>query len=387
MSSADPAFNGIFAEGIQLNVAGSTNTGKVIVSQTDGETMVVENGGAERQLQLTMAERAAGDHRHGRLHDGLRRTGFLQGCDTIGGNSVEVSTATASTSRQSIVLTFDSTNRRELERGTDDLCARGERRRDGRRAHGRHQPLDGTNNGNAATTGATIANVEVAVIDNDKAGLIVRAVGRQHHADRRHIERHATRSRSTRQPATGEIVTVTLNFDTNQINAISGTRFRLPSFWSLRRSALPVADHLRTRASTSATPSRSTRATGARPSTSSCSGDRRCIAENRATERLTHSHRAAAARRVLHRGGRRFGDRNRRARQRCRRPGRIAQSDGSTIVSESQPDTYGHHSSPSAPTAPVTVSIMTDGKTIASRTSTRPGELPAASAWWTACRR
>jgi hypothetical protein len=107
------------------------------------------------------------------------------------------------------------------------------------------------------------------------------------------------------------------------------------------------------------------------PVTVILSGHDDAIAENRATERITHT--------ISSSGGTFTGatdDAEIEVDLRDNDAGGlvVVQSGDSTIVSESTPDTYAIMLS-KAPTAPVTVSILTDGQTVASADSASDGRL------------
>ncbi len=97
VSSADPAFNGVFAPGVPLNVASAQNGG-VILSKT--KTTLVEdgvNGPAEDTYTMKLAAPAPTDGTVAYLTVSAALASY--GDALVGGKSVEISTDVANTSR------------------------------------------------------------------------------------------------------------------------------------------------------------------------------------------------------------------------------------------------------------------------------------------------
>ncbi|MDX6640592.1 MAG: hypothetical protein QOF12_1603, partial [Solirubrobacteraceae bacterium] len=179
VSSADPAFNGIFAPGVTVNSTGggssaAANAG-VVITQTGGSTIVYENPVAGSQVDTyTVGLSMAAPSTPTIVYVTVAPTFDPSALLALGGGSVEVSIDGVHYFR-SLVIAFDST-----KTGSDPM------------AWDRSQTVyvralvDGVAEGelttiishstystNAAFNALPAANVEVRVIDTDQAGLVV----------------------------------------------------------------------------------------------------------------------------------------------------------------------------------------------------------------------
>ena len=190
--SDDPAYNGVFAEGLQLNVASGDN-GLVLVGETGGETSLVENDAdgtidadEEDSYTLTLSELAA-DNPDTVLY--LTVSAALAGFkeNQLAGKTVEIAVSndggtTFSEFRADHVLTFDSSiigadplawDRviTVMVRGVFDEAVEGEKQIV--ISHSTYAESASTGERIDELTRSNVNNVEVTLYDDDKPGLIV----------------------------------------------------------------------------------------------------------------------------------------------------------------------------------------------------------------------
>ena len=214
VSSADPAFNGIFASGIALAAAESGAVGGVVVTPSGADTTVYENAAAGQHvdtytLSLSMPAPATATTVYVTVAPTLDPSLSL----ALGGGSVEVSTD-GITYAPSLILTFDSTatglaptawtrDQTIYVRAITDGIAEG--------------PLTtvidhSTQSTNAAFTGLAAAELDVRVIDADRPDVVVTESG----GGTQTLEGGPADTflvSLTQAPAAGETVSVTLSLD------------------------------------------------------------------------------------------------------------------------------------------------------------------------------
>ncbi|MDX6411835.1 MAG: hypothetical protein QOE91_1351, partial [Gaiellaceae bacterium] len=210
LSSADPDFNAIFAPGIQLHVANG-NIGTVVVTPTTGQIVEDGTGGADSTsytVRLAVPQESPGDVAYLTLNGVLDPSKFI----ALGGGAVLLSLDNIHFFAN-LVLTFDSSNWTTPQtiyvKAVSDSAQEG--------------PLTAViqssiQSSNPHFDRLPIANVEITVIDDDKAGLIVSKSGAKT------VEGGATDGYTialTRAPDAD--VTITLAYDHTQIHASSDT--------------------------------------------------------------------------------------------------------------------------------------------------------------------
>ena len=327
ISSTDPSFNGAFAEGIALNVAGAT-VGTVVVGDASN-LQVVENGSpstSTTQYTLALAAApAAGTTAY--VTVSAARSSAKD--ESNGGRSVMVSTDNI-TFTQALVLSYSAANLPQTiyVRAVGDTMAEGERT-----VIVSHSVTTSNPALNPTLERQNVANVQVKVIDDDKPGLVIVESG----LGTAVLEGGPTDSytvRLTRAPAAGETVTVTLAQPADNQLLLSATTLNFTAAnWSLAQTVTVTAVN-----------------DGA--------------AENRVTRTVTHTITSNGA---LFGSGTVVEEVDVDVRDNDIGGVVITQSNDTTVVATGQPDTYTMRltKAPLAGTT-VTVSILTDGKTLVS---------------------
>ena len=343
LTSADPAYDGIFADGIHLNVAGSS-TGTVVVTPSSGSSRAVEDGTAGANVDTYTVRLAV-------AAPAIATTAYLTVAAILGpsadraagGKLIEVSTDNVHYAA-ALVLTFDSgaasgTATDWTRTQTIYVRAAGDTAVEGERTAVVSHSIQSAN---PAFDRLNIANVEVKVIDDDKAGLIVTQTGNGTQV----VEGGATDTYTialTRSPASGETVTVAIGGDSAQVR-VNG-----------------VAP------STSAASVSFTSANWNTAQTITVSAVDDSLVENRLLTTLTHA--------ITSTGGvftAAVDDHEVDVDVRDNDAGGllVTESDGYTLVAPGAPDTYTLRLT-KAPMANVTVAILTDGKTLVSSSDSR----------------
>ena len=216
VSSADPAFNGVFAPGVPLNVASAQNGG-VILSKT--KTTLVEDGvnGPAKDVLYTMklAAPAPTDGTVAYLTVSAALASY--GDALVGGKSVEISTDGQHFSN-SLVLTFDSaqtTGATAWDR-TQTIYVRAvhDDAQEGERTIVVSSSMQSTN---PLFNRLQISNFEATVIDDDKPGLILTEADPGHEVVEGDSQGSLYTVGLTHAPLGAERVTVTLGFDASQL--------------------------------------------------------------------------------------------------------------------------------------------------------------------------
>jgi Ca2+-binding RTX toxin-like protein len=288
---------------------------------------------------------------------------------SLGGKSVRISLDGGATWVQSGVLRFDASNwtnaRTVLVEATSDGAVEGERT---------VVISHSMQSNDSSYDGALIANVEATVVDNDKPGLVIRETGAATTVTEGSASDRYTIA-LTQAPDVGETVTVTLAFDESvvdgdpdQLRLVSGELITIPPFWFFPGITFFNPDGRFNDATNTVTFNSSNWNVPVNVQVSAFNDG---IQENRATERIVHTISstggvfAAAADPVEVEVDVRDNDAGGLV---------VVQSGDSTVVSETTGDNYALQLT-RAPTAPVVVSILTDGKTVASKdAATDPAE-------------
>jgi hypothetical protein len=215
--SNDPRFNGIFVDGIGLNVA-DEDTGKVQVDMVDGDLIVDENGlltDEFYEVSLSAAKPSAATIAYITV-SAARASLSDKDLATIGGgdpaDSILVSTDNVNF-YEAVVLTFDSAaadgsvddwmrNQKIYIKAVDDDSIEGERT-----VVINHSVLSDNPDFNLLD----INNVEVTVYDNDKADLIITPSDLNTRVIEGNTVGDSFTVSLTQRPADGETVTVTLS--------------------------------------------------------------------------------------------------------------------------------------------------------------------------------
>ncbi|MCW2999090.1 MAG: type secretion target repeat protein, partial [Solirubrobacterales bacterium] len=173
VTSNDPAYNGVFAPGVRLNVAGA-GTGTVIATQSGGDTTVTEGSLTASNDSYTLQFAARPSTATVAY---ITVSAALSSSADVGGQSVQVS-IDGNHWFDALVLTFDTSDTggpNDWDRvqtifvhAVDDSAEEGDRI---------VVVSHSIQSSNAAFDRLNISNVEVHVIDDDKAGLIVQPSG------------------------------------------------------------------------------------------------------------------------------------------------------------------------------------------------------------------
>ena len=215
LASADPDFNGIYAEGISLNVADG-NTGIVIVDESGGNTALVEDSGIDDTYELRFAVPTPAVLTVVYMTVSAAMAGFKD--RSLNGKSIQVSTD-GSNFFDALVVAFDSNPGASADdawdrtqtiyvRAVSDLAAEGERT---------VVISHSTFSANPEFDNLNIANVDVKVTDNDKPGLVVKESGTGTKVLEGGTPTDSYTVALTRAPDAGETVTVTLEVDETQV--------------------------------------------------------------------------------------------------------------------------------------------------------------------------
>jgi hypothetical protein len=223
VQSLDPAYNGIYAEGIRLNVAGSQSAAKVLVTESEGATIVLEDGaGATSRDSYTIA-----------LTGVPTAPVYMTISAAIppssdwrqGAQSAQVSLDGVTWFQQMVVVFGPGALTRTIHvRAVSDTVAEGERI---------VVVSHAIRSADATYDRAGVRNVEVRVMDDDRPGLIVLESG----TGTMVIEDQATDTYTvalTRAPEAGETVTVTLVTDATQVT-LSATPLTFTASTGARR--------------------------------------------------------------------------------------------------------------------------------------------------------
>jgi Ca2+-binding RTX toxin-like protein len=343
VSSTDPNYDGILAPGLSLNVAGTDpDAGTVVIAQVDG-TRVYEGGaGDSYTIHLAGTTPAAGTIAYLTISVSQSPAALL----AQHARTVEFSADNGTTWLSILVLRFEvgagpatawTRTQTIMVRAIDDGVAEG--------------PQTTTISHSISSTDAhfdrlIVANVDTQVIDNDRADLIVIPSGSDTHV----VEDTSTDTYTvalTRAPGVGETVTVTMIFDATQL--------------ALSQSSVDF-----------------TAANWDTPVTITVSGLHDIVAENTQMWTITHEVSSSQV------GGLFAG-----ITEDYELPVElddddaggvtVTQTGGSTLVDATTPDDY-FLALTKPPTAPVTITILTDGKTLASAFDPSDTRFTAATA-------
>jgi Ca2+-binding RTX toxin-like protein len=340
LESDDPVFNGVFAEGVALNVA-SGKTGTVMVAEDGGQTVLVEDSGLTDQYTVKLAAAAPSSPTVAFVTVSAALAGFKD--EQNGGRTVEVSMDGVNYF-SSLVLTFDSENtgaeawdrtRAIYVRAASDTAEEGART---------VVISHSIRSDNADFNHLDIPNVEVTVIDDDKAGLIVAETGiGSEVVEGSDVDTYGVTL--TKAPDAGETVVVTLDYDNGRI-AVGSLDPRYDA--AGRTVTFDAGNWDQTITLTLAAVD---------------DGD----VENRMLATITHTVTSDGA--VY---GNVYEQPEVEVSVQDNDSGGlvVTQTDGATLVSENQPDAYTLKLT-KAPTAPVTVSILSDGQTLVSSADSR----------------
>jgi Ca2+-binding RTX toxin-like protein len=345
LASEDPAYHGIFAEGIALNVADGA-TGTVMVEESGGSTQLVEDGAGGTDVdtysvRLAVPAPVTATVAYMTVSAALAAFKDRQ----ASGQSVEVSLDGVNYS-EALVLTFDSQaaagsatawdrTHTVYVRAASDPAEEGERT---------VVISHSIQSGNPDFDRLYIANVEAQVTDDDKPGLVVKQSG----VGTEVVEGLVSDSYTvalTRAPAAGETVTVTLETDAAQVT-VPATLVFTSADWN-------VAQTVNVAAADDAAPENTLlRTIQHHVGSSSPTGTYGHVLETFEVDVDVRDNDAGG---LL-----------------------VTPSDGTTLVSEGHPDTYTLQLT-REPTAPVVVSLLSDGQTLVSADSDPLGRFAVSS--------
>ncbi|MGH3553392.1 MAG: hypothetical protein ACRDT5_12495, partial [Mycobacterium sp.] len=367
LSSTDPQFNGIFAAGLPVSVA-SPSAGQVIVSQNPGGTTVVQDGPSGSDLSsytLQMAVDPTTLEAGTVWYMTVAAAPASYDDRTAGAQSIQISTDGVHWS-SSLLLTFDASassgatawNRVQTidVRATPDSVVSGDTTIEIMHSIQSTTPVP-SSLGNIA-----ISNVDVNVVDADLPGLVVTTPLSGMHV----VEGSVTSTYTTellKAPVAGEIVTVALATDDPRLQLSSAdARFTAATASTPATLSFDAGDWNSAVAITvsaldnGVVDGEQTSKISATVSSSLASGGAYSngVVDNPEVRVDVIDGDSGG---VL-----------------------VLQPDGDTIVSQGHPDSYTLQLT-KAPTAPVTVSVLTDGKTLVSSADPRfdagaPGSTP-----------
>ena len=217
VSSTDPAYNGIFAPGVPVSVAGA-NAGQVVIQQNAGGTTVVQDGpGSTSQSSYTMSLGVAPPTSSTIWYITVAAAPDSYNDRTAGGTSIQISTDGVNWS-SSTVLTFDGSNAASWNRmqtiyvrATSTSVISGDATIEVMHSVQSTTPVASTITG---FNDIAISDVDVHVVDGDLPGLITTTPPSGLHI----IEGSSTAYNQytvqlTEAPISGETVNVALSSD------------------------------------------------------------------------------------------------------------------------------------------------------------------------------
>ncbi|WP_293776173.1 hypothetical protein [uncultured Oxalicibacterium sp.] len=352
-SSTDPAYNGIYVEGVKLNVANAVAGAIAIRQQTAGEMLLTEDatdGSNVSWYEVAMNVPPSGTEK---AYVTVSATQATTKDTALGGKSIEVSIDGVHY-YQSLVLTFDPSagsgaeewarTQKVYVRAASDTAAEGERV-----AMISHSVMSN----NPTFNELQIANVQVRVIDNDMPALIIRQTDGNTRVTEGDANGDTYSIALTKAPAAGEIVKVKLGLDAAQLKAESFS------------SDPAIASRLHVDAQTGEVTLTFDSSNWNEKFIVKLTAINDSIPENRATEVISHVISSTG-------GGQGAIYQNLVAQTLNVEVSDddvggviVTQSSGTTLVSATADDTYTLALS-RQPTAPVTITLMSDGKTILS---------------------
>ena len=333
LTSTDPAYDGVFADGIHVSVANGS-AGTVVVEPSGGDSTAIEDRPGANVDTYTMRLAAAAPTDGTVAYLTVSATPAPSKDRAADGKLLEVSLDNVHYVH-ALVLTFDSSaasgatawarTQTIYVRAASDTASEGERV-----AVVSHS-IESTN---PAFDRRPIANVEVKVIDNDRAGLIVTQTGTTTQV----VEGGASDTYTvslTRSPDPGETVTVTVARDTTQVSTPVTVTFT-DADWMTNKTVTVSAVN-----DTNVENRRITTLIHTVTSDGAVFG---AVAEQPEVDVDVRDNDAGGL--------------------------IVDESGGTTLVSDGHPDTYTIRLT-KAPTADVTVGILTDGKTIVTSSDAR----------------
>ena len=334
VSSDDPAYNGIFADGVQLNVA-TGNAGEVVLDTTASADQIIENGSGGTDQSSYALSLASPPSAGSVAYVTVSATGDSNKYAQAGGGSILLSTDGVNWS-QSLILTFD--NRGPPNASTDPnrtvtiyYRAVSDTVEEGPQTVIIQSSVSSTD---PTLDRAEVSNVEVKVIDDDKPGLVIS----QSDGNTSILEGDTTGDsytvHLTKAPDAGETVTVSLGYDSSQLHVSSDALTFTSSDWNVDQTitvtkpdnGVPENELFRTITHTIAT-------TGGVYT--------EAVGQDDANNVSVDIHDADAGGVI------------------------VTQTGGSTLVAPGKSDSYSLRLT-KAPTSDVYVEILTDGKTIVS---------------------
>ena len=346
VSSADEAYNGIYVEGVPLNVA-NAQTGGLIVSRKD---MTLVEGGLSGPAQGTytvkLAAPAPGDGSVTYVTISAALDSFKNAL--AGGQSVEISTD-GTNFFNSLVLAFDSTKSGANAAAWDRQQTIYVRAKQDTVSEGEQTIIlsTSTQSTNATFNGLKVANVEVKLIDDDLAGLVLTET----QPGKAVIEGDATGITYsvglTQAPKAGESVYVHLDLKTARLIAAAANASQAGQFD-------PATNTITFTAGNWLTPF-VVRVTGAEDSLVENPLDTSIVHTITSSDTLAGNYRNVTVQpeQKLHLLDNDIGSVI------------VTQTNGGTLVSDNQSDTYTLQLA-KAPSALVHVSLLSDGKTLLS---------------------
>ncbi|TMB71345.1 MAG: hypothetical protein E6J52_13645 [Chloroflexi bacterium] len=333
LTSTDPAYDGVFADGIHVSVANGS-AGTVVVEPSGGDSTAIEDRPGANVDTYTMRLAAAAPTDGTVAYLTVSATPAPSKDRAADGKLLEVSLDNVHYVH-ALVLTFDSSaasgatawarTQTIYVRAASDTASEGERV-----AVVSHS-IESTN---PAFDRRPIANVEVKVIDNDRAGLIVTQTGTTTQV----VEGGASDTYTvslTRSPDPGETVTVTVARDTTQVSTPVTVTFT-DADWMTNKTVTVSAVN-----DTNVENRRITTLIHTVTSDGAVFG---AVAEQPEVDVDVRDNDAGGL--------------------------IVDESGGTTLVSDGHPDTYTIRLT-KAPTADVTVGILTDGKTVVTSSDAR----------------
>ncbi|MFA7063647.1 MAG: calcium-binding protein, partial [Methanomethylophilus sp.] len=350
VQSDDPAYDNIYAQGIDLNVANG-ETGTVMITQSGGSTVLCEDGTADSSQDsytIKLAVAPPQDPTVAYLNVSAALPGY--GDELAGGQGLEISVDGVNFV-SALVLKFDSSVIDSTDSAywsreqTIFVRAISDSAQEGERTVIISHSIQSTN---PAFNRLDIANVKVTLEDDDEAGIILKETDN----GTRVVEGATTGDMYslslTKSPAANEVVTVTLHFEETQF-CIASTDPRFVNSNEADGEATIIFKGTDTDFSIDL-------------SVTAVDDD---IIEDPFMSTITHTVTSSLSEDGVYAHVTQTSELDVDVRDNDSGALLVTQTDGSTIVSTGEPDTYSLVLA-QKPTADVTVSILTDGQTIAS---------------------
>ncbi len=167
VASDDAAWDNLLAEGIDLHVA-SPSSGQIVINQTDGKTVVNEQGETVDQYTIACSEHTAEAGKAVCVNVSAARTTQEEEDSAPAGDSMLISTDGVNFSRYLTLTMTDTTEQTIYVKAMDDARSEGERV---------YAISHSVQSEDETFNHVAVKNVKVTVLDNDKPEVVVTGTG------------------------------------------------------------------------------------------------------------------------------------------------------------------------------------------------------------------